>query len=317
MANEDDEGMVELADLDLMAALDRARARHDQRLKMLEQEELPLTMPARSMLSSSAIGRSYVSQILPSELTAEEYLVRSVEADEVEADERMKLCHGCSPRGGACEGLAHEGEGPVWRDGYQWRPCRWWRVHQLDMKLHDSGYPDRLVVKGFGDYVPLTEVLGAARDDCVAYVDRFTEPERKGKGLLLVGGYGVGKTHLAVAVARELHARGYIKTSRCWDNEYLLHKLRQHNEECAQILEEAMSVDLLLLDDLNVLEATSWAARQIAMVVNHRWGRKLPLIITTNEKLDQQAPVLGRRTISRLLESMAGIEITGEDQRLK
>lgn len=313
------EGLSQVGELDLESVLKLAKQRHDQRLQILATEGVQLEQGARSSLCS-CLGRSYVSRMVPSDLTMAEYVVRTTELGEQEAEQRLKLCcEQCPPGGGACEGLDREGLGPMWTDGIEWFSCAKWSRYKLDRKLTDSGYPSKLLAKSFADIVKCDKSVADSRDECQKYVRQFGTAElRKGQGLLLSGASGVGKTHLIVATARELHRLRKIRTSRFWDTEYLVFSLRQQDDETKQIMQEAMDVDLLVLDDFNVSNATKWAATQIAMIINHRWGKELPILMTTNETLDEQAAgSLDERVIGRLIEIMDkhGYELLGRDHR--
>lgn len=294
--------------------LAQSRLQHDQRLQTLATEGVPLDGPASSMLASRQTSRSYVSQIVPSDLSAEQYLHLTTASEEEQAERRLELCMSCPPRGGACASKEHEGTGPIWHEGLVWSTCSKWRVYRIDHLMEQSGYPTKLIPKGAAGFSAATEELQSALDVCLAYVDDYPTLPR-GMGLHLSGDSGVGKTHLVVGVARELHARNLIHTSRFWENAFLLFKLRQHNEAADLIMEEATQVDLLVLDDLNVLKATAWAAEQISLIINHRWSQSLPMLLTTNDDLAEQKAILGERTVSRLVDSVIGKEILGMDYR--
>lgn len=303
---------------DLSQALELSQSRHAQRIATLEMEGAQLGGTASSMLASGRSNRSYVSRLVPPDLSAAEYLHLTIEEDEFAAEERLALCEEkCPPRGGACAGLHEEGRGPKWRDGIVWRPCVKWRVHALDKELAAHGYPPRLVTKGFAGFDAATAELEHVLEVCRAYVEQWPELRQGGMGLRLSGDCGVGKTHLVVATARELHARRYIRDSQFWDVGHLLFVLRQHDEKSRTALDRAMETELLVLDDLNVQTATVWAADQIALIINHRWSHQAPILVTTNDDLEDQVPRLGERTVSRLRETLIGEEILGADRRVE
>jgi len=83
----------------------------------------------------------------------------------------------------------------------------------------------------------------------------------------------------------------------------LLDKLRQGYNDGSydNWLESLKSVDLLVLDDLGTERATEWAAQALFQIVNHRYSKRLPLVVTTNLSVED-ARRMDARLVSRLLE---------------
>lgn len=108
----------------------------------------------------------------------------------------------------------------------------------------------------------------------------------------LTGGYGTGKTHLAIAA---MNAYG-IRRSWFWKvPDYLDFIRRMHFDRGISIDEITRSYRtsdfLLVMDDLGVENPTDWAAEQLYRVIDSRYDNRLPTVITTNvsaERLDQR-----------------------------
>lgn len=144
-----------------------------------------------------------------------------------------------------------------------------------------------------------TTILHEAR----AYVSMFAEnPER---GLLLVGGTGSGKTHVAVGILIEVLRQGF--TGVYYNVTDLLSDLRstfdsRNDLQEATILDEVASVDLLVLDDLGAEKASDWVRDRLYLIVNTRYEAEKATIITTNcDDLDLKERV-GPRIVSRTYE---------------
>jgi DNA replication protein DnaC len=106
--------------------------------------------------------------------------------------------------------------------------------------------------------------------------------------LLLQGGYGCGKTHLAAAIAN--YAVGMGVPTLFLTVPDLLDMLRfSYDSEDTTFEErfnEIRNAALLVLDDFGTQNATGWAQEKLFQIINYRYINKLPLVITTNLNFD-------------------------------
>jgi len=134
-----------------------------------------------------------------------------------------------------------------------------------------------------------------------------------GNFLVLAGPKGVGKTHLAMAIAWEWFDDGFpVLFTRVDD---LLDELRRGYEDKSyfQKLDSLRRCALLVLDDLGAEHAKDWAGERIDRIVDWRYLERRPLIVTTNAKSDDLAP----RVASRLSDQSCSnvIQIDADDFR--
>jgi len=120
--------------------------------------------------------------------------------------------------------------------------------------------------------------------------------------LVLKGPTGAGKTHLAYgivveALRRDIPARAF-NVADLLDS--LRASMRQDNYDA--VMADLSGVRLLVLDDLWANRSTDWSADALLQLVNHRYERRLPTVITTNADLG--AENLDQRLVSRLTEGM-------------
>lgn len=120
--------------------------------------------------------------------------------------------------------------------------------------------------------------------------------------LLLKGGYGCGKTHLAAAIANVQLARGAPVLFVVVPD--LLDHLRATFAPTSRIsyderFENIKNAPLLILDDLGAQVATAWAQEKLFQLFNYRHNAQLPTVITTNRELEELDP----RVRSRLADT--------------
>jgi DNA replication protein DnaC len=170
--------------------------------------------------------------------------------------------------------------------------------------------------------------------------------DTEGKGLLLTGTIGVGKTHLAVgmlqALVAERGAQGLF-----FDYRDLLKQVQNsYNRNVditeLEVLKPIFESEVLVLDELGASKPSDWVWDTVAHILNTRYNDRLTTIITTNypnvgagrlpqgtmrpstrdgrEAQDAQREVtlgdrIGDRMLSRLQEMCVVIEMVGEDLR--
>ena len=134
-----------------------------------------------------------------------------------------------------------------------------------------------------------------------------------GNLLVLAGPTGVGKTHLALAIAWEWFEDGFSVIFTRVDD--LLDSLRQGYDDNSynKRMERLRRCSLLVLDDLGAEHAKEWAGEKIDRIVDWRYIDRLPLVITTNAKSEDLAP----RVASRLYDHSCSVvaQLNAEDYR--
>src|SRR3990172_7427317 len=107
--------------------------------------------------------------------------------------------------------------------------------------------------------------------------------------LLLEGGYGCGKTHLAAAIANDSVNRGvptlFITVPDLLDS--LRFAYADPETTFEQRFDEIRNAQLLILDDFVTQNATGWAQEKLFQIINYRYINKLATFITTNLMLDE------------------------------
>lgn len=164
--------------------------------------------------------------------------------------------------------------------------------------------------------------LGMAKDLAEDFVKKYPKVE---KGLFFMGLCGVGKTHLAVAIIRELITKKGIPCV-FYDFRDLLTEIKSTyssnspiNE--STILRPVLEKEILVLDELGAQKVTEWMRDTLTYIINQRYNQELNTIITSNwldmaeDEEDTLVGRIGYRLRSRLYEMCQVWEIVGKDYR--
>ncbi len=108
--------------------------------------------------------------------------------------------------------------------------------------------------------------------------------------LILLGGYGCGKTHLAAAIANYVVGQGemalFVIVPDLLDHlraTYSPHSTVTYDQRFKEIL----NASLLILDDLGAHSSTPWAQEKLFQLFNYRYNAQLPTIVTSNHELEE------------------------------
>jgi DNA replication protein DnaC len=154
--------------------------------------------------------------------------------------------------------------------------------------------------------------------------------------LVLIGPWGTGKTRLAASIMaarvdayleqypNEVISEGPegIATrppfaSRFASVPQLLDALRRsyEYEDEPDPLPALRRAPLLILDDLGREKATDWVLERLYVLIDDRYSRRLPTVVTTNYSLDELASRDYGAMVSRLTEDGIVVKIKAADQR--
>ena len=149
------------------------------------------------------------------------------------------------------------------------------------------------------------------------YVNNFDKFYREGKGLLLHGDVGTGKTYIACMIANALIDQGYPVLVTNFAR--ILNTL-QGTFERQEYLDSLNQFKLLVIDDLGVERDTGFAKEQVFNIIDSRYRAGKPMIITTNlsmQKLATESDLSDKRVYDRIIERCFPVEVSGESRRVK
>lgn len=123
----------------------------------------------------------------------------------------------------------------------------------------------------------------------LAYDRALTYAQKPDGWLVLKGGYGCGKTHLAAAIANQRIAMGhpalFVNTPDLLDH---LRATFSPNSPTGydERFEQIRNTPLLILDDLGAQSNSDWAQEKLYQIFNHRYNSRLATVVTTNLELE-------------------------------
>ena len=182
------------------------------------------------------------------------------------------------------------------------------RVSNLDA-YHD---------KGFHNFVIDPKILKPSESNSlqIAFSASSQFADNPNGWLLLEGTYGCGKTHLAAAVGNLRLQKGDVVLFITAPD--LLDHLRSTFGPSSEVgydetFDRIRNCPILIIDDLGAENSSDWAQEKLFQLLNHRYSRRLPTVITTNVNLD----TLDARVRSRLLDNslINRVKITAPDYR--
>ena len=135
---------------------------------------------------------------------------------------------------------------------------------------------------------------------------------------LLVGGTGLGKTHLSTSVAKSLVDRGYDVVYEIAQNifsDFDADRFRDRYGDSELLSSKYFDCDLLIIDDLGTEIITNYTVSYLYNIINTRINKKLPIIISTNLSAKEIKNMYHERITSRLFGEFTIVKFEGCDVR--
>jgi DNA replication protein DnaC len=150
---------------------------------------------------------------------------------------------------------------------------------------------------------------------CINFYKSFDE---QNESLLFSGSSGLGKTFLSNCIAKELLDKGKIVIYQTSSNLIdILRNLRFDENGDKDQIEEILSCDLLVIDDLGTEPNTSYSHSELFNIINTRILKDKKMIMSTNLSIGDLHNYYPERITSRVYGHFKIFEFFGDDIRIK
>jgi DNA replication protein DnaC len=189
--------------------------------------------------------------------------------------------------------------------------------------LDAARIPPRFRECSFHNYYPKNDSQYFAHSFASRLVDEYPAVE---SGLLFMGPVGVGKTHLAIALLKDLIEKKGV-TCLFYESGSLLKGIQDSYNPVSQtsemrVLAPVYQAEVLVLDELGATVPTNWVRDTMYQIINTRYNNKKLTIFTTNyldEALaaaEQNSDAADTRRKSRTFASERIQEMTTLEERI-
>lgn len=187
------------------------------------------------------------------------------------------------------------------------------RIQQI-ARYRSVGFPDKSLrnCRFSADDGTNADVTKIAKN----YVEHFQEFKRSGKGLMLYGTVGTGKTFMAACIANALIDRCVPCIVTNFSR--IVNQLSGTWEGKQEYIDSLNSYSLLVIDDFAMERNTEYVNEIVYNVIDSRYRAGLPLIVTTNlseKDLETPPDIDKQRIYSRIKEMCFPVEVSGCDRR--
>lgn len=278
----------------------------------LEREMAQCAMDAPKALGMKENAKSYIEGLAKKNLEAQRKIKELLALNGLSEDylEVKYFCPVCNDtgfvEGRKCECLKDCMRNLAFSEMSDKFPIKDSTFASFDLSL----YPTQKDENGFIPKQRMAEIY----EFCRSYAEDFS---KNSDSLIFYGETGLGKTHLSLAIAGEVGAKGYGVVYGSAQN--LLNSLenekfgRSNTDVSAE--KSILECDLLIIDDMGAEFSTQFTVAALYNVINSRILARKPVIISTNLTPTEMESKYSRRITSRIYGNYRYLIFSGKDIR--
>jgi DNA replication protein DnaC len=190
----------------------------------------------------------------------------------------------------------------------------------FDKTLRAAGVEKEYIGKSFDDYMPQNPSQESALTLCRRFVAGWEKAREGGYGIVLMGGCGTGKTHLANAIIKALLWSHKIQKAKYTRVAEIIRTVRgtwgsrsEVTED--EVLEYYANLDLLVIYELGVQAGSANEQQILFAIIDQRLADSKPVICLTNLTAAELQKVIGERLMDRLVSKCVCRLINGQSFR--
>jgi len=180
------------------------------------------------------------------------------------------------------------------------------RDAKISRLMEKAGIPARFLDRNFTGYIATTQPQRTALTACRRFAETWVDQQAKGGSLVLTGGPGTGKTHLACAVANKIIPEHLATVAFGTVASMLRHIKDTYRKDSGRSEQDAIkdlsSPDLLIVDEVGVQVGSDHEKLLLFEVFNERYQACKPTILISNLSADDLENFLGHRVMDRYRE---------------
>ena len=169
---------------------------------------------------------------------------------------------------------------------FTYKPCKYFKESKVNNTTTFFETPKVLMNASLSDLITEKE-----RNSILKYIKDFLKKKMNNepvKGLYLSGSFGSGKSYILSALLNELSNKGFRTVNV--DYPTLLKRLKASFNEYNydDVLDEIMTSDVLLIDDIGAENNSSWARDEVlGTILQYRMDNNLTTFFTSNYNINE------------------------------
>ena len=169
---------------------------------------------------------------------------------------------------------------------FTYKPCKYFKESKVNNTTTFFETPKVLMNASLSDLITEKE-----RNSILKYIKDFLKKKMNNepvKGLYLSGSFGSGKSYILSALLNELSNKGFRTVNVYYPT--LLKRLKASFNEYNYdyVLDEIMTSDVLLIDDIGAENNSSWARDEVlGTILQYRMDNNLTTFFTSNYNINE------------------------------